>query len=48
MSVYIVNTSVAMFCTDGIRCEKSTAYMKEQGFDEGYHLEGGIASSWLG
>lgn len=33
---------VAMFCTGGIRCEKSTAYLKEQGFDEVYHLEGGI------
>ncbi len=33
---------VAMFCTGGIRCEKSTAYMKEQGYDEVYHLEGGI------
>lgn len=33
---------VAMFCTGGIRCEKSTAYMREQGFDEVYHLEGGI------
>lgn len=33
---------VAMFCTGGIRCEKSTAFMKEQGFDEVYHLEGGI------
>lgn len=33
---------VAMFCTGGIRCEKATAYMKEQGFDEVYHLEGGI------
>jgi UPF0176 protein len=33
---------VAMYCTGGIRCEKSTAYMKEQGFDEVYHLEGGI------
>ncbi|MDU0356270.1 rhodanese-related sulfurtransferase [Paraglaciecola aquimarina] len=33
---------VAMFCTGGIRCEKSTAYMKEQGFDEVFHLEGGI------
>lgn len=33
---------VAMFCTGGIRCEKSTAYMKEQGFDEVYHLHGGI------
>ncbi|MDC5852914.1 rhodanese-related sulfurtransferase [Vibrio europaeus] len=33
---------VAMFCTGGIRCEKSTAYMKQQGFDDVYHLEGGI------
>ena len=33
---------VAMFCTGGIRCEKSTAYLREQGFDEVYHLEGGI------
>ncbi|MDN5567080.1 MAG: rhodanese-related sulfurtransferase [Psychrobacter sp.] len=33
---------VAMFCTGGIRCEKSTAYMRQQGFDEVYHLEGGI------
>ena len=33
---------VAMFCTGGIRCEKSTAYMKEQGFEEVYHLDGGI------
>jgi UPF0176 protein len=33
---------VAMFCTGGIRCEKSTAYMKEQGYEEVYHLEGGI------
>jgi UPF0176 protein len=33
---------VAMFCTGGIRCEKSTAYLKEQGFEEVYHLEGGI------
>lgn len=33
---------VAMFCTGGIRCEKSTAYLKTQGFDEVYHLEGGI------
>ena len=31
-----------MFCTGGIRCEKSTAYLKEQGFSEVYHLEGGI------
>lgn len=33
---------VAMFCTGGIRCEKSTAYLKEQGFEEVYHLHGGI------
>ena len=33
---------VAMFCTGGIHCEKSTAYMRAQGFDEVYHLEGGI------
>jgi UPF0176 protein len=36
------NRKVAMFCTGGIRCEKSTAYLKEQGFDEVYHLKGGI------
>jgi UPF0176 protein len=33
---------IAMFCTGGIRCEKSTAYLREQGFDEVYHLKGGI------
>ncbi|MFL1455077.1 rhodanese-related sulfurtransferase [Marinobacter sp. GN3S48] len=33
---------VAMFCTGGIRCEKSTAFLKEQGFEEVYHLQGGI------
>ncbi|MCC5854220.1 MAG: rhodanese-related sulfurtransferase [Idiomarina sp.] len=33
---------VAMFCTGGIRCEKSTAYMKGLGFEEVYHLHGGI------
>lgn len=33
---------VAMFCTGGIRCEKSTAYLKKQGFEEVYHLKGGI------
>jgi UPF0176 protein len=36
------NKKVAMFCTGGIRCEKSTAFIKEQGFDEVYHLQGGI------
>jgi len=33
---------IAMYCTGGIRCEKSTAYLKEKGFDEVYHLQGGI------
>lgn len=33
---------VAMFCTGGIRCEKSTAYLKQQGFENVYHLQGGI------
>ncbi|WP_204140562.1 rhodanese-related sulfurtransferase [Halomicronema sp. CCY15110] len=33
---------VAMFCTGGIRCEKATAYLLKQGFQEVYHLQGGI------
>ncbi|MBP0000573.1 MAG: rhodanese-related sulfurtransferase [Cyanobacteria bacterium SID2] len=33
---------VAMFCTGGIRCEKATSYLLEQGFEEVYHLQGGI------
>jgi UPF0176 protein len=33
---------IAMFCTGGIRCEKATAFMKEEGFDEVFHLKGGI------
>jgi len=33
---------VAMFCTGGIRCEKASSYMMDQGFEEVYHLEGGI------
>ncbi|MEM9218605.1 MAG: rhodanese-related sulfurtransferase [Cyanobacteria bacterium P01_F01_bin.150] len=33
---------VAMFCTGGIRCEKATSYLLEQGFEEVYHLKGGI------
>jgi len=33
---------VAMFCTGGIRCEKASAFMKENGFDDVYHLKGGI------
>ena len=33
---------IAMFCTGGIRCEKATAFMKEKGFDNVFHLKGGI------
>jgi UPF0176 protein len=33
---------VAMFCTGGIRCEKASAYMLAKGFEEVYHLRGGI------
>jgi UPF0176 protein len=49
---------VAMFCTGGIRCEKATSYLKQQGFRNVYHLDGGILnylekverkdSSWKG
>ena len=33
---------IAMFCTGGIRCEKATAYVKSLGFDDVFHLKGGI------
>jgi UPF0176 protein len=33
---------IAMFCTGGIRCEKSTALLKQKGFKNVYHLDGGI------
>ena len=33
---------VAMFCTGGIRCEKASSFMLKEGFDEVYHLKGGI------
>ncbi|OKH50374.1 hypothetical protein NIES2101_19540 [Calothrix sp. HK-06] len=33
---------VAMFCTGGIRCEKASSYMMSQGFEQVYHLQGGI------
>lgn len=33
---------IAMFCTGGIRCEKSTAFLKAEGLDAVYHLDGGI------
>lgn len=36
------NKKIAMFCTGGIRCEKSTNYLMGQGVDEVYHLKGGI------
>lgn len=36
------HNKIAMFCTGGIRCEKSTAFLKEQGFENVYHLKGGI------
>lgn len=49
---------VAMFCTGGIRCEKASAFMLQEGFEEVYHLKGGIlkyledvpkqASKWQG
>ena len=51
-------TAIAMFCTGGIRCEKATAYLQQQGFEGVHHLEGGIlryleevpeeCSSWRG
>jgi len=50
--------AIAMFCTGGIRCEKSTAYLLQQGFENVHHLQGGILryleempeqeSSWRG
>jgi UPF0176 protein len=49
---------VAMFCTGGIRCEKASAFLLQEGFGEVYHLKGGIlkyleeipaeASTWRG
>lgn len=36
------NKKIAMFCTGGIRCEKASSYMLAQGFEEVYHLKGGI------
>ncbi len=38
----IKNKKIAMFCTGGIRCEKSTSYLKSLGFEDVFHLEGGI------
>ena len=36
------HTKIAMFCTGGIRCEKASAYLLNQGFETVYHLQGGI------
>ena len=36
------NKKIAMFCTGGIRCEKSPAYLKSQGYKDVFHLQGGI------
>lgn len=36
------NKKIAMYCTGGIRCEKASSYMLAHGFDEVYHLKGGI------
>ncbi|MEZ0223399.1 MAG: hypothetical protein ACAH83_02510, partial [Alphaproteobacteria bacterium] len=38
----LAKPKVAMFCTGGIRCEKSTAFLRSLGYEEVYHLEGGI------
>lgn len=38
----IKGKKIAMFCTGGIRCEKSTAYVKSLGYDDVFHLKGGI------
>ena len=38
----LVGKKVAMFCTGGIRCEKATAFAKEIGLEDVYHLKGGI------
>jgi UPF0176 protein len=37
-----VHKKVAMFCTGGIRCEKASSFMLKEGFEEVYHLQGGI------
>ncbi len=38
----VKNKKVAMYCTGGIRCEKATSHLLEQGYEEVYHLKGGI------
>jgi UPF0176 protein len=36
------NAKIAMYCTGGIRCEKSTSFAREEGIDDVFHLKGGI------
>lgn len=38
----VQHPKIAMFCTGGIRCEKASAYLLNQGFQQVYHLQGGI------
>ena len=38
----VAHKRVAMYCTGGIRCEKATAWLLSQGFENVYHLRGGI------
>ena len=38
----LAGKKIALFCTGGIRCEKATAYVKSLGFDDVFHLKGGI------
>ncbi len=38
----VKNKRVAMYCTGGIRCEKATSHLLDQGYEEVYHLKGGI------
>ena len=40
-------TPVAGFCTGGIRCEKATSWLKKQGYENVYHLEGGIIGYFI-
>ena len=39
---FLKNKKIAMFCTGGVRCEKSTSYLKEKGYKDVFHLQGGI------
>ena len=41
------NRKIALFCTGGVRCEKSTSYLRLLGFENIYHLEGGIINYFI-